>query len=84
MARHRSAALCIALGVTAFSSGTNFAAPGVEFATTKEGIVGSFRRAVPDVDFDTAKARDEKDKLRVTQRQRQLLEERYDLTPVPA
>ena len=58
--------------------------PGAEFATTKEGIVGTYRRAVPDEDFDTVKARDEKDKPKVLARQRKLLEERYDLSDRPS
>jgi len=56
------------------------AAPGAEFASTKEGIVGTYRKSVPEEDFDTVKARDEKDKPRAMQRQRELLEERYDLS----
>jgi cytochrome c peroxidase len=60
------------------------AAPGAEFATTKEGIVGTYRKAVPEESFDAAKARDEKNKPRVMQRQRALLEERYDLADRPS
>lgn len=56
------------------------AAPGAEFATTREGIIGTYRKNVPDDDFATIKARDEKAKPRVMERQRQLLEERYDLS----
>ena len=56
------------------------AAPGAEFASTKEGIVGTYRKSVPEEDFETVKARDEKDKPRAMQRQRELLEERYDLS----
>jgi cytochrome c peroxidase len=56
------------------------AAPGAEFASTKEGIVGTYRKSVPEDDFETVKARDEKDKPRAMQRQRELLEERYDLS----
>ena len=55
-----STAASTAVGLTiAFStfSGSNLAAPGAEFATTREGIVGTYRRAVPDDDFETAKAR---------------------------
>lgn len=54
------------------------AEPGAEFATTKAGIVGTYRKSVPEEDFDTTKAKDEKDKPRVMQRQRSLLDERYD------
>lgn len=60
------------------------AAPGAEFATTDEGIVGTYRKTVPDIDFDASRARDEKNKPRVAQRQRQLLEERYDLSEAGA
>lgn len=60
------------------------AAPGAEFATTDEGIVGTYRKMVPEVDFETAKARDEKNKPRVAQRQRELLEQRYDLADHPS
>lgn len=59
-------------------------APGAEFATTDEGIVGTYRKAVPHLDFETSKAKDEKNKTRVAQRQRQLLEERYDLGDRPS
>ena len=55
-------------------------APGAEFAATKEGIVGTYRKSVPEEDFETVRARDEKDKPRAMQRQRELLEERYDLS----
>jgi cytochrome c peroxidase len=60
------------------------AAPGAEFASTKEGIVGTYRKAVPEESFDAVKARDEKDKPRVMQRQRGLLDERYDLADRPS
>jgi cytochrome c peroxidase len=60
------------------------AAPGAEFATADEGIVGTYRRAVPNVDFESAKARDERDKPRVLERQRDLLKERYDLADKPS
>ena len=60
------------------------AAPGAEFATTDEGIVGTYRKAVPHLGFDEAKARDEKSKPRVAQRQRELLEQRYDLADRPS
>src|SRR5688572_5918702 len=82
-----STAALTAVGLTiAFSpfSGSNLAAPGAEFATTREGIVGTYRRAVPDDDFETAKARDEKNKPRVMERQLQLLNERYDLSDRPS
>ncbi|HKY02079.1 MAG TPA: hypothetical protein VJM53_05960 [Burkholderiales bacterium] len=65
-------------------SKTNIAAPGAEFATAKEGIVDSYRRAVPDEPFSATKAKDEKNKPRVLQRQKQLLEERYDLGNRPS
>jgi len=54
------------------SGGVGMAAPGAEIATTEEGIVGTYRKAVPDVDFETSKARDEKNKPRVAQRQREV------------
>jgi cytochrome c peroxidase len=60
------------------------AAPGAEFATTKAGIVGTYRKAVPEEDFDTIKAGDEKDKPRVAARQKGLLNERYDLSDKPS
>jgi cytochrome c peroxidase len=66
--------------IAACSAALAIAAPGAEFATTEEGIIGTYRKMVPDVDFDTAKARDEKNKPRVAQRQRELLEQRYDLS----
>ena len=59
-------------------------APGAEFATDDEGIVGTYRKIVPHLDFDAAKARDEKNKPRAAQRQRELLEERYDLSNRPS
>jgi cytochrome c peroxidase len=61
-----------------------WAAPGAEFATDDEGIVGTYRKMVPHVDFDTAKAGDEQAKPRVMQRQRELLEQRYDLGDRPS
>jgi hypothetical protein len=60
------------------------AAPGAEFATTDEGIVGTYRKMVPNVDFETAKARDERNKARVLQRQADLLRECYDLSDRPS
>jgi len=60
------------------------AAPGAEFATTKAGIVGTYRKAVPEEDFATIKAGDEKDKPRVAARQKGLLNERYDLSDKPS
>ena len=60
------------------------AEPGAEFATTKAGIVGTYRKSVPEEDFDTTKAKDEKDKPRVMQRQRALLDERYDMSDHPS
>ena len=60
------------------------AAPGADFATGKEGIVGTYRKSVPEEPFETVKARDEKDKPRVLQRQRELLAERYDLADRPS
>jgi cytochrome c peroxidase len=74
----------LALALAPLFSSTLQAAPGAEFATDDEGIVGTYRRMVPNVDFDTAKARDEKAKPRVLQRQRELLEERYDLADRPS
>lgn len=57
-------------------AGSALSAPGAEFATTDEGIVGTYRKAVPDIDFESSKARDEKNKPRVAERQRELLEQR--------
>ena len=70
--------------IAGWAAGAGLAAPGAEFATTDEGIVGTYRKTVPDVDFDTSKARDEKNKPRVAQRQRELLEQRYDLADRPS
>jgi len=60
------------------------AAPGAEFATTKEGIVGTYRKSVPEEDFGTVRSRDEKDRPRVAARQREVLSERYDLSDRPS
>ena len=68
-----------ALGVTAA-----LAAPGAEFATDKAGIVGSYRVMVPAEDFETTKRKDEADKPRAMERQRTLLESRYDLVNRPS
>ena len=65
-------------------STTALAAAGAEFATTKEGIVGTYRKAVAEESFDVVKARDQNDKPRVAQRQRALLDERYDLADRPS
>jgi cytochrome c peroxidase len=70
--------------IASCTAGFALAAPGAEFATTDEGIVGTYRKTVPDVDFDTSKARDEKNKPRVMQRQRELLQERYDVADRPS
>ena len=70
--------------VASWTAGVGLAAPGAEFATNDEGIVGTYRKTVPDVDFETSKARDIKNKPRVVQRQRELLEERYDLSDRPS
>lgn len=70
--------------VAGFASPLAWGAPGAEFATTEEGIVGTYRKTVPDVDFTTAKARDEKNKPRVSKRQNELLQERYDLANRPS
>jgi cytochrome c peroxidase len=59
-------------------------APGAEFATDKAGIVGSYRVNVPGEDFGTTKKKDEADKPRAMERQRTLLESRYDLANRPA
>src|SRR3954465_4208301 len=69
----------LALHLLCFSAAPLLAAPGAEFATDDEGIIGTYRRTVPLVDFDAAKTRDEKAKPRVMQRQKELLQERYDL-----
>ncbi len=74
--QYRSMAFGFALFLPAFC----LAAPGAEFATTKEGIVGTYRKSVPEEDFATVKSRDEKDKPRVMERQKSLLTERYDLS----
>jgi len=82
MFRHLVELSCLLVVLTATASSTLHAQegkPGAEFATTKEGIVGSFRRTVPEEDFKTIKARDEQNKPKVLARQRRLLEERYDL-----
>ena len=42
------------------STAMAMAAPGAEFATTEEGIIGTYRKTVPDVDFETAKAQTDK------------------------
>jgi hypothetical protein len=60
------------------------AAPGAEFATDKAGIVGSYRVMVPAEDFETTKRKDEADKPRAMERQRTLLESRYDLANRPS
>jgi cytochrome c peroxidase len=73
----------LALHLVCLTAAPLLAAPGAEFATDDEGIVGTYRRTVPLIDFDAAKARDEKDKPRVAQRQQQLLQERYDLGDRP-
>ncbi len=69
----------MALGTSVFL----WAAPGAEFATDDEGIVGTYRKTVPDIDFRASKARDEANKPKVHARQRALLEERYDLSDRP-
>jgi cytochrome c peroxidase len=50
----------------------------------KEGIVGTFRVMVPDLDFAATKQRDEAEKAQVMAAQRALLEERYDLANRPS
>jgi cytochrome c peroxidase len=75
-----SAALAAFLAVPCIARGE----PGAAFATDKEGIVGTYRKIVPEEDFATVKARDEKDKPRAMARQRDLLEERYDLSDHPS
>jgi cytochrome c peroxidase len=79
--RHSITSLVLLAGC---ATATAWAAPGAEFATDDEGIVGTYRKMVPHIDFDTAKARDEQAKPRVMQRQRELLEERYDLSDRPS
>jgi cytochrome c peroxidase len=81
MFRHLVELSCLLVVLTATASTLHAqeGKPGAEFATTKEGIVGSFRRTVPEEDFKTIKARDEQNKPKVLARQRRLLEERYDL-----
>ena len=58
----------IAFGFVLFLPGFCLAAPGAEFANPKEGIVGTYRKSVPEEDFATVKTRDEKDKARVMER----------------
>src|SRR3954464_16047459 len=70
----------LALHFVFCSAAPLLAAPGAEFATDDEGIVGTYRRTVPLLDFEQSKARDEKSKPRVMQRQQDLLQERYDLS----
>src|SRR3954471_21191031 len=70
----------LALHLVFFAAAPLLAAPGAEFATDDEGIVGTYRRTVPLLDFEQSKARDEKNKPRVMQRQQELLQERYDLS----
>ena len=50
----------------------------------KEGIVGTYRVMVPDLDFATTRKRDEAEKPQVMSAQRALLEERYDLSSRPS
>ena len=69
-----------ALGFVLSLPALGLAAPGAEFANTKEGIVGTYRKSVPEEDFATIKNRDERDKPRAAARQKQLLTERYDLS----
>jgi len=66
----------VVLGAALIFPSLSVAAPGAEFATTKEGIVGSYRKTVPEDDFMTSKSRDEKNKPRVAARQKDLLGER--------
>jgi cytochrome c peroxidase len=73
-----------AFGLAVLFPAVACAAPGAEFATTKAGIVGTYRKAVPEEDFNTIKAEDEKNKPRVMARQRDLLSERYDLSDRPS
>jgi cytochrome c peroxidase len=80
MRTYRIAIACLLL----IASPTTGAAPGAEFATDDEGIVGTYRKAVPHLDFDAARARDEAAKPRVMQRQRELLDDRYDLADRPS
>ena len=76
--------LCAALVLVLSFPVVVWSAPGAEFATDKEGIVGTFRKSVPEEDFATVKGRDEKDKPRVAARQKSLLTERYDLSDRPS
>jgi len=73
-------ALAVALSAAATVVPAQEGKPGAEFATTGEGIVGTYRKMVPHDDFDTARARDEKNKPKAMERQRRLLQERYDLS----
>jgi cytochrome c peroxidase len=79
---HRNQIVAVALGGSFL--GLGFLQTDSEFKSTKQGIVGTFRKNVAEEDFGTVKARDEKDKPRVMQRQKALLEERYDLSDRPS
>jgi cytochrome c peroxidase len=74
--------LAVALATIALASA--HAEPGARFKTDKEGIVTSYRKMVPDEDFETIRKKDEADKPVAMKRQRELLEERYDLADRPS
>jgi cytochrome c peroxidase len=50
----------------------------------KEGIIGTYRVTVPDLDFPTTKRRDEAQKPQFLARQKALLEQRYDMSDKPS
>src|SRR3954451_2687966 len=77
---NRSMPIYIILPLATVCSVVGFAQQGAEFKSTKEGIVGTYRKTVPEEDFATIKSRDEKNKPRVMERQKSLLTERYDLS----
>lgn len=79
----RSACQLVTAAFTLVSFGAG-AAPGAEFATEDEGIIGSFRKTVPGAPFPAIQAKDEANKSKVMARQRQLLESRYDLSDRPS
>src|SRR3954464_4444877 len=80
----RSLPIYIILTLVTLCLGAGFAEQDAEFKSTKEGIVGTYRKSGPEEDFATVKSRDEGDKPRVMARQRALLEERYDLSDRPS
>jgi cytochrome c peroxidase len=76
--------LSLALALAIVAAASVRAEPGARFKTDKEGIVTSFRKMVPEADFETIRKKDEADKPVAMKRQRDLLEERYDLADRPS